>query len=108
MKAMDTLHHLNAAARPEASLDDATRMINLRRDRWIDDPRAVQALEKLQWLFETPERERMPCMMLHGESDIVVGLDDGSHIERSTARQVRRLFEIAMRRNLPSPVWRLR
>ena len=68
--ATDSLHHLNVAARPEVALDNATRMINLRRDRWIDYPRAVQALEKLQWLFDTPERERMPCMVLHGESDI--------------------------------------
>ena len=66
----DELPHLSAAVRPQTAMDTATRILNLRRDRWINYPRAVQALEQLQRLIETPERERMPCMILHGESDI--------------------------------------
>jgi hypothetical protein len=40
------------------------------RDRWIDYPRATQALEQLERLFGTPRRERMPCLLLHGDSNI--------------------------------------
>jgi hypothetical protein len=39
-------------------------------DRWIDYPRATEALRRLHRLLETPQRERMPCMLLHGPSNI--------------------------------------
>ena len=42
----------------------------LQRDRWIDYPRASQALAQLERLLLTPKRERMPCMVMHGESNI--------------------------------------
>ncbi|WP_265307384.1 TniB family NTP-binding protein [Verminephrobacter eiseniae] len=64
------LGHLQAWARDEAMLDGSTRIRSLRRDRWIDYPRASQALLKLEWLLETPPRERMPCMVMHGDSNI--------------------------------------
>jgi hypothetical protein len=65
-----TLAHLHTSMRAQALLDAPERLRLLRRDRWIDYPRASQALHKLQLLLETPARERMPCMVLHGDSNI--------------------------------------
>jgi len=65
-----TLGHLLASTRGEAVLDNPIRLRSLRRDRWIDYSRANQALQKLEHLLDTPPRERMPCMVLHGESNI--------------------------------------
>ncbi|WP_254367219.1 TniB family NTP-binding protein [Paraburkholderia sp. NMBU_R16] len=45
--------------RSQAQLDDAARIHCLLRDRWIDYPRATQALEQLERLFATPRRERI-------------------------------------------------
>jgi Cdc6-like AAA superfamily ATPase len=55
---------------PQALLDNATRIQSLLRDRWIDYPRATQALESLERLLATPRRERMPCLLLYGDSNI--------------------------------------
>jgi len=65
-----SLAHLSPPARAQAELDNAERVRSLRRDRWIDYPRASEALRLLQRLLETPPRERMPCMLLHGDSNI--------------------------------------
>ena len=65
-----TLSHLCTATRAEAMLDHRTRMRSLQRDRWIDYPRATEALARLERLLNAPERERMPCMALHGESKL--------------------------------------
>lgn len=62
--------HLHPSARPEAAMDEQARLQVLQRDRWIDYPRASLALEKLERLLLTPQRERMPCMIMHGESNI--------------------------------------
>jgi len=64
------LGHLLPAIRPQAKLDDAMRIQSLLRDRWIDYPRATQALEYLERLLATPRRERMPCLLMHGDSNI--------------------------------------
>ena len=64
------LNHLHPAARALAALDDDERTLALQRDRWIDYPRAADALRRLERLLQTPERERMPCMVMHGPSNI--------------------------------------
>ncbi|QIE29647.1 TniB family NTP-binding protein [Caballeronia sp. SBC2] len=64
------LGHLLPAIRPQAQLDDAMRIQSLLRDRWIDYPRATQALEQLERLLATPRRERMPCRLVYGDSNI--------------------------------------
>lgn len=64
------LGHLQASTRSQAVLDNPARIRALRGDRWIDYPRANQALQKLEHLLETPPRQRMPCMVLHGDSNI--------------------------------------
>ncbi|MDR5781225.1 TniB family NTP-binding protein [Caballeronia sp. LZ065] len=37
---------------------------------WIDYPRATEALQVLERLHETPRRDRMPCLLIHGDSNI--------------------------------------
>jgi len=64
------LSHLAPADRHQAEFDDAVRIAIIQRDRWIDYPRAAQARERLNRLLATPQRERMPCMVLYGESNI--------------------------------------
>jgi hypothetical protein len=64
------LSHLHSLTRIEAQHDDKIRIRALQRDRWIDYPRATQALQQLERLLNTPQRERMPCMVMHGESNI--------------------------------------
>src|ERR1700682_274862 len=64
------LSHLLPATRSQAQLEDKARIQCLLRDRWIDYPRATQALEQLERSFGTPRRERMPCLLLHGDSNI--------------------------------------
>lgn len=64
------LTHLLPAARALAQCDDNVRIRGLARNRWIDYPRATQTLEILERLLQTPERERMPCLLLHGDSNI--------------------------------------
>lgn len=65
-----TLTHLLPAARKQAELGNEERILGLLRDRWIDYPRATQALQQLERLFGTPRRDRMPCLLLHGDSNI--------------------------------------
>ena len=69
MNAAD-LAHLSPAARPQALLPDDDRIRGIQRDRWVDYPRAAEARQRLERLLGTPERERMPCMVIHGESNI--------------------------------------
>ena len=64
------LSHLAPADRHQAEFDDGARIAIIQRDRWIDYPRAAQARERLNRLLATPQRERMPCMVLYGESNI--------------------------------------
>jgi hypothetical protein len=64
------LAHLLPAARKQAELGNEARIYGLLRDRWIDYPRATQALQQLERLYETPRRERMPRLLMHGDSNI--------------------------------------
>lgn len=67
---MPALGHLSPETRAIAELDDARRLAHLAEDRWIDYPRAREALEDLERLLRCPQRTRMPGMLIHGESNI--------------------------------------
>lgn len=67
---VSALSHLIPEARKIADLDDAQRIDAIQRDRWVNYPRATEALERLERLLQTPKRERMPCMVMHGDSNI--------------------------------------
>lgn len=62
--------HLHPDVRVMIALDDAKRIEALQHERWIDYPRATEALQRLERLLNTPQKERMPCMVMHGPSNI--------------------------------------
>ena len=63
------LAHLHAGARALARLPDAERIARIRADRWIGYPRAVEALARLETLYEWPARQRMPNLLLVGATN---------------------------------------
>lgn len=65
---MTVYPHLDPAVRAYADLPNRERIEHLRVDRWIDYPRARQALEKLEELFLFPKRARMPNLLIFGAS----------------------------------------
>ncbi len=67
---MSARDHLLPEARQMLSLPDDKRIQALQVDRWIDYPRGAEALSRLRRLLDTPRRERMPCLVLHGPSNI--------------------------------------
>jgi Bacterial TniB protein len=62
--------HLTDEAHAMAAQDDAARLAHLAEDRWIDYPRARAILEELERLVRSPDRTRMPGLLIHGESNI--------------------------------------
>jgi hypothetical protein len=56
--------------RDQLLFGDEARIHSMQRDRWIDYARASAVLDRLSRLLATPERDRMPCLLLHGESNI--------------------------------------
>jgi hypothetical protein len=67
---MAMLAHLTPETRALAQHDDERRIAYLAEDRWIDYPRAREALQELERLLRSPERTRMPGLLIHGESNI--------------------------------------
>ncbi|CAG2155257.1 hypothetical protein LMG26411_04857 [Cupriavidus numazuensis] len=65
-----SLTHLLPEVRSLAKSDDNVRILALARDRWIDYPRATQAFKLLDWMVKIPPRQRMPCVLLYGDSNI--------------------------------------
>lgn len=62
--------HLASDVRELLVLDDEARVQSMQRDRWIDYGRASAVLDRLDHLLTTPQRDRMPCLLLHGDSNI--------------------------------------
>lgn len=62
--------HLAPSARDLLALDDEARIQSMQRDRWVDYTRASAVLDRLGHLLATPQRDRMPCLLLHGDSNI--------------------------------------
>lgn len=60
--------HLFPASRPIAALSPEERIRRIRADRWINYPRAQQALAKLEELIAFPQRARMPNLLIVGAS----------------------------------------
>ena len=69
-KSGEGVSHLAPAVREMLLLSDEARIKSMQRDRWIDYARGSAVLERLTRLLATPERDRMPCLLLHGESNI--------------------------------------
>lgn len=60
--------HLLESTRPIAAGENSARIAHLRIDRWIDYPRAARVQQIFDDMLDTPQRNRMPCLLLHGDS----------------------------------------
>jgi hypothetical protein len=64
----EALAHIEPAFRRFAALPDADRIAFVRTDRWIGFAQAEAALERLNTLVDYPPRDRMPCLLIYGET----------------------------------------
>ena len=65
---MSEYGHLLPAYRRHAALADAERIAWIRADRWLEFERARGALARLEDLLAYPPRDRMPCLLLYGDT----------------------------------------
>lgn len=65
---MSEYNHLLPGYRVHAALSDDERIAWIRADRWLETARASAALAKLQDLLSYPQRDRMPCLLLYGDT----------------------------------------
>lgn len=65
----EDLSHLHEAARRVARLPSAERLAHVRADRWIGYTRASAALAQLENLLSWPAKQRMPNLLLIGETN---------------------------------------
>lgn len=63
------LSHLLPAAQGLARRSAEERIQRIRADRWIGYPRAVEALDRLETLYEWPSKQRMPNLLLVGTTN---------------------------------------
>jgi len=63
------LSHLLPSSQISASLPAIERIQRIRADRWIGYPRAEEALNKLEILYNWPNKQRMPNMLLVGPTN---------------------------------------
>jgi len=63
------LGHLHRSAQALARLPDAERVQRIRADRWIGYPRALEALTRLEALYQWPTKQRMPNLLLVGPTN---------------------------------------
>ncbi|MBJ6722669.1 TniB family NTP-binding protein [Bacillus sp. PR5] len=85
--------HLFPASRAIAALSADERIRRIRADRWINYPRAEQALAKLEALLAFPQRARMPNLLIVGASGMGKTMivekfarDHPSHFDAATGR----------------------
>jgi type II secretory pathway predicted ATPase ExeA len=57
--------HLSTESREEAHLPSEERIRRIQAERWIGYARAETILRRLDELLQYPQRDRMPCMLLH-------------------------------------------
>jgi hypothetical protein len=60
--------HLLPAYRRHAILGDDERIAWIRADRWLETAPASAALARLEDLLSYPARDRMPCLLLYGDT----------------------------------------
>ncbi|WP_247671077.1 TniB family NTP-binding protein [Pseudoalteromonas sp. MMG005] len=66
---MSDFSHLNDSAKGMLSLDDAQRIEKIRSDRWIGYSKAKNILNKLEDLLVHPRTERMPNLLIVGDTN---------------------------------------
>lgn len=67
---MTAYEHLQPAYRQYADLDTEERIAWLRADRWLETSQATSAIRRLEDLLSYPPRDRMPCLLLYGDTGI--------------------------------------
>src|SRR5690606_38744804 len=60
--------HLLPAYRRHAALTDDERIAWIRADRWLETAQASAALARLEDHLSYPPRDRMPCLLLYGDT----------------------------------------
>lgn len=60
--------HLDQAYRRYAALSDEERIAWIKADRWIGFDQAGAALTRLSALLDYPPRDRMPCLLIFGDT----------------------------------------
>lgn len=60
--------HILPDYRTKAAESDAARIAWIRSDRWIATARAEAALSRLEDLLTYPPRDRMPCLLIYGDT----------------------------------------
>ncbi|AVA23942.1 TniB family NTP-binding protein [Rhizobium sp. NXC24] len=60
--------HLLPAYRSHAELSDDERIAWIRADRWLETAQANSALIRLEDLLSYPSLDRMPCLLLYGDT----------------------------------------
>lgn len=63
------LSHLHPSAHPVARLSVDERVQQIRADRWIGYPKAVEAVTRLETLLGWPKKQRMPNLLLVGPTN---------------------------------------
>lgn len=61
--------HLLPDIRPFLDLSTEDRILSIEKDNWIGYPRAKLALTKLENLFNHPQRQRMPNLLIIGPTN---------------------------------------
>lgn len=89
----DEFSHLFPPSRAVAALSAEERIHRIRADRWINYPRAEQALAKLEVLLSFPQRARMPNLLIVGASGMGKTMivekfarDHASHFDKVSGR----------------------
>jgi hypothetical protein len=57
--------HLAPECREDAALPAPERIHRIQAERWISYPRAQTVLDRFEELLHYPQRDRMPCVLLH-------------------------------------------
>lgn len=65
---MSDYTHLDPQHRALAELPDDERIQLIRAERWISHPAAETALAAMEDLLSYPQRNRMPCLLVHGRT----------------------------------------
>lgn len=68
MTADSPFQHLDSAYRRFVDLPDEERITWIRADRWIGFDQAGKALARLENLLTYPPRDRMPCLLIYGDT----------------------------------------
>jgi len=63
------LSHLTPSAQRLAALPSAERIMHIRAERWIGYPRAVDAVNRLEALYQWPAKQRMPNLLIIGATN---------------------------------------